>query len=558
MANKPEQNNHMQTQNNQTEAHNSLLKGSAWITAGSVFSRILGAIYIIPWISWLGAHYTSANAIYSKGYNVYSLLLVFSAAGIPGAISKQVAHYNSLNEYALGQKLFKQGLKIMALFGLVGALVLYVGAPLLSVVDFKTFQIDTRTIPLFRSLSFAILVIPVMSITRGFFQGYNDMAPSAISQFFEQLARVIYLLGATYLIMQVQKGNYVDAVTQSTFAAFIGALAGILVLVIIYMHRKKELDQLALQSANNLDISTSEIIRQIIHQAIPFIILDSGITVFQIFDQYSFYPMMRDFVVASRDQLDAYFAVFNFNAQKLVMIIVSLATALSLTVIPLLAGAHARKDIKGIREQINDGLELFLFVMFPAAFGMSALARPLYTLFYFQNDLGTWVLQFYSYIAVFLGLFTVLAAMLQGLYMNRLAIIYLVVGIGVKIVMQYPMIFLFKVFGPLIATGLGMVTTCGLMLWALYRSYHFNIGRLIRRTFAMVVFSVIMLIGVAIVVKLFSLVLNPSSRFATILPLVIGVLVGVAIYGYLVLKTQLADRILGSRVAGIRRRFGIK
>ncbi|MFD1671209.1 polysaccharide biosynthesis C-terminal domain-containing protein [Agrilactobacillus yilanensis] len=558
MANRPEQTENIQNQNNKNEAHNSLLKGSAWITAGSVFSRILGAIYIIPWITWLGSHYTSANAIFSKGYNVYSLLLVFSAAGIPGAISKQVAHYNSLNEYALGQKLFRQGLKIMALFGLIGALVLYLGAPLLSVVDFKTFEIDSRTIPVFRSLSFAILVIPVMSITRGFFQGYNDMAPSAISQFFEQLARVIYLLVATYIIMQVQKGNYVNAVTHSTFAAFIGALAGIAVLAWVYFRRKSQFDDLAAQSANNLDISTSEIIKQIIHQAIPFIILDSGITIFQIFDQYSFYPMMKDFVIATQDQLDAYFAVFNFNAQKLVMIVISLATALAMTAIPLLAGAHARKDVQGIREQINDTLELFLFVMFPAAFGMSALARPLYTLFYFQNDLGTWVLQFYSYVAIFLGLFTVLAAVLQGLYMNRMAIKYLVVGIITKIVLQYPMIFLFRVFGPLVATCLGMAVTCALMLRALYRAYQFNIGRLVRRTFAMAVFSVIMLVGVSLVVKVFSLFLNGNSRFATILPLTFGVLVGVAIYGYLALKTQLADRILGTRVARIRQRLKIK
>lgn len=556
MAQMPEQNDHKQTKQH-SQAHTSLLKGSAWITAGSVFSRVLGAIYIIPWISWLGTHAASANAIYSKGYNIYSLLLVFSAAGIPGAISKQVAHYNSLNEYALGQKLYRQGLKIMALFGLIGALVLYFGAPLLS-MDFKTFQVDSRTIPLFRSLSVALLIIPMMSITRGFFQGYNQMAPSAVSQFFEQLARVIYMLVATYYIMMVQKGSYISAVTQSTFAAFIGAVAGILVLVWFYMRQRQSFDDLAASSANSLTISTGEIIRQIIHQAIPFIILDSGITIFQIFDQYTFNPMMRDFEQLTKLQLDTYFAIFNFNAQKLVMIVISLASALSLTVVPLLAGAHARKDIQGIREQINDALELFLFVMIPASFGMSALARPLYTLFYYQSDLGTWILQFYSYVAIFLGLFTVLAAVLQGLYMNRMAIMYLVVGLVVKIVMQYPMIYFFRVFGPLIATFLGMAVTCVLMFHALYRMYHFNVGRLLRRTFAMMVFGLIMLIVVSLVVKLFGLFLSSTSRFATVFPLAFGVLIGMLIYIYLALKTHLADRILGPRVMVLRRYLHIK
>ncbi|MCH4170901.1 MAG: polysaccharide biosynthesis protein [Lactobacillus sp.] len=543
----------------QIDAHGSLLKGSAWITAGSVFSRVLGALYIIPWTIWMGADFQSGNAIFSKGYNVYSLFLVISAAGIPGAISKQVAHYNSLNEYALGQRLYRQGLKIMALFGFIGAVVLFFGAPIFSVVDIATWKIDTRTIPLYRALSFALLVIPVMSITRGFFQGYNEMAPSALSQFFEQLGRVIYMLLATFLIMRVQHGNYVSAVTQSTFAAFIGALCGIAVLVWYYLKRKPELDDLAAGSANAVDISTGEIIRQIIHQAIPFIILDSGITFFQIFDQYSFYPMMASVVNATQTQLDNYFAIFNFNAQKLVMIIISLATALSLTVVPLLSGAHARKDFKGIRKQINDALELFLFVMVPAAFGLSALAKPVYTLFYGANpDLDTYVLQFYCYLAIFLGLFTVLAAILQGLYMNKKAIMYLLVGFAVKAVMQYPMIALFKVFGPMIATCLGIVVTCGLMLRALDKLYGFNTGRLLRRSFGIVIFSTIMLIAVTIVVKIIAVLIDPNVRIYTIFPLGLGVITGVWIYALLTLKTKLADRILGPRVDILRRILKIK
>ncbi|MCD2257143.1 putative polysaccharide biosynthesis protein [Agrilactobacillus fermenti] len=568
MANSPEKISAQETAHTEDKpvqsSKSSLLKGSAWMTAGSIFSRVLGAIYIIPWTTWMGAHSSSANAIYSKGYNIYSIFLVISAAGIPGAISKQVAHYNSLNEYALGQRLFKQGMKIMALFGFVAALVMFFGAPILS-MDFGTFKVDQRTVPLFRSLSFALLLIPMMSITRGFFQGYNEMAPSALSQFFEQLGRVAYMLLLTYLIMRVGSGNYVSAVTQSTFAAFIGAITGIGILFWYYLKRKPNLDELAANSANEINISTGQIIREIIHQAIPFIILDSGTTFFQVIDQYTFPPMMRDFVNASQNTIDAMFAIFNFNANKLVMITVSLATALSLTVVPLLSGAHARKDIKGIQTQINDAVELFMFVMVPASFGMAALAHPLYVLFYNSGDLQSWaiplgtvVLQFYSYLAIFLGLFMVLASVLQGLYMNRKAMLYLGFGVITKIILQYPMIYFFRVFGPLVATLAGMTVACGFMFWALYRIYGFNLNRLLRRIFGIVIFATMMMIVVWLVVKGLYLFINPYSRFMTVIPLAFGVLVGIVIYGYLTLKFHLADRILGSRVAGIRRRLNIK
>ena len=75
-----------------------MIRGSAWMTAGSVFSRILGAIYVIPWRIWLGAAFLTANALFTKGYQIYSLFLIISTAGVPGAVSKQVARYNAMGE----------------------------------------------------------------------------------------------------------------------------------------------------------------------------------------------------------------------------------------------------------------------------------------------------------------------------------------------------------------------------------------------------------------------------------------------------------------------------
>ena len=64
-----------------------MLAGSTWMTAGSIFSRILGAIYIIPWSTWFASKYLPANALYVQGYNVYATLLIIAIAGIPSAIA---------------------------------------------------------------------------------------------------------------------------------------------------------------------------------------------------------------------------------------------------------------------------------------------------------------------------------------------------------------------------------------------------------------------------------------------------------------------------------------
>lgn len=97
------------------------LKGSAWMTFGSIASRILGALYIIPWYAWMGQYGNIANALTARSYNIYTIFILISTAGIPGAIAKQVAKYNALNEYGIGRKLFHKGLILMAILGVVSA-----------------------------------------------------------------------------------------------------------------------------------------------------------------------------------------------------------------------------------------------------------------------------------------------------------------------------------------------------------------------------------------------------------------------------------------------------
>lgn len=80
-----------------------LLKGSAWMTAGSIGSRLLGAVYTIPWVTWMGIHSNEANSLFAQGYNIYNLFLIVATAGIPAAVSRLVAQYNGENNYSMSQ-----------------------------------------------------------------------------------------------------------------------------------------------------------------------------------------------------------------------------------------------------------------------------------------------------------------------------------------------------------------------------------------------------------------------------------------------------------------------
>lgn len=545
-------NQHDTGHENRQNTKQKMITGSAWMTAGSITSRILGAIYVIPWVAWFGIYSNQANATYAQGYNIYSIFITIATAGIPSAISKMVAHYNGLHQVNMSRKLYRAGITVAVISGIVCAAIMMAGAPLFA-------RGDKNVIPVIRSLSWAILVIPWMSITRGYLQGYSWMAPSAMSQFVEQLFRVIYMLSATYLIMKLGSGNWVSAVTQSTFAAFVGAIGSVAVLGWSYVRHLGEMQQMEVDSRPlDNDVSAFRLILNIVYQAIPFIIIESGIIIFQLVDQYTFEPMMKAVGHFTHYQVDVVYALFSFNANKLYMIVISLASAMAVTAIPLLAEARVQDDQQGMREQIANILMLFYFIMVPASLGLSSLAQPIYTVFYRYDPAGVTMLQFASFISIALGLYTVAAAMMQGISENMRMMKYLLIGLVVKGILQFPLIWLFKGMGPLLATGLSMSVINYLILHSFNNEFQLPFHKMAKDTNQILFFSLIMYVVTTGFVMLINLFTSPYGRFSAALTMIFGVVIGGAIYAYLALKSHLADRLLGARVGIIRQKLHIK
>lgn len=533
------------------ESKQKMVRGSIWMTIGSVVSRLMGAIYVIPWYAWMGENAKVANNLFTKGYNIYALFLMIATAGIPAAIAKQISHYNSLNEYGLSKKLFKQTMYVMIGLGVAFAGIMYFAAPVLAAGE-------EELIPVMRALSVALLIFPCMSVIRGYFQGNHNMIPSAVSQIVEQFARVFYMLLATYVIMQVKKGNYADAVTQSTFAAFIGMLAAMAALVWFYQRDASRIKEMEAKSANKLEISTSKLLSDMMVEALPFIIIGSAITIFKIFDQYTFERIMLNLTDFTDRQVKELFSIFSANPDKLTMITISIATSLSITSLPLVTEAFTMKNRKGVAKLVSDNFQLFFFVMVPATVGMVILAEPLNTLFYEHDLLGSSVLIQACYVGIILGYYMLVSSTLQGLYENKKAMLFLGIGFIIKILLQYPLIWLFEVYGPLLATGIAFLVSAILTTREIHKITGFNFSLTARRTLLIMILTTVMALVASLVKWLMYLGLNPASKSQSFIIVMVVAGVGAAVYGYLGLKLRLADKLLGDRIAGIRRRLKIK
>ena len=530
-----------------------MARGSAWMTLGNVGSRLIGVIYILPWYYWMGSHGREANALFNMGYNVYALFLMISTAGIPAAIAKQVAHYNSKQQYELSHRLFKKALIFMGIVGLISAGIMYIASPALARMSGG----GAELIPIMRSLSAAILIFPCMSVIRGFFQGNQDMRPYAVSQLAEQVIRVFYMLLATFIIIKVMHGDYLKAVEQSTFAAFIGALASMAAL--IYFWKKAEV-QFEVQKEVSLPgelLDTKALIIDTIRQAIPFTIVGAGTTIYKLVDQMTYVHMMQSFTKFTKDELVAQMAVFGGNPDKLTMVVIGLATSMAFTSLPLVTEAVTQGKHRDLARLINNNFQLYALLMFPATFGMILLAYPLNTFFYEPDKLAAKVLIEACLSGLFVGLFMITSSTLQGMYYNKAAVKFFAVGIVIKFILQYPCILLFQIYGPLLSTTIGMAVSCYLNIRQLQQATKFNYKLTLRRILLITILTVMMLLAAAIAKVVFGLIFSPEHKMSTFLLCIPVAAVGGAVYLYLILKVGIAERLLGSSITRLRQKLRI-
>ena len=538
----------------QNDQQAQMLRGTAWMTASNFISRLLGAAYIIPWYIWMGKYGPQANGLFTMGYNIYAWFLLISTAGVPVAVAKQVAKYNTRGQADHSFALIRGFLKFMGILGLGFAILMYLLSPVFANLSGG----GKELIPIMQSLSWAVLIFPSMSVIRGFFQGFNNMKPYAISQIAEQVIRVIWMLLTTFFIMKIGSGDYVQADTQSTFAAFIGMLASLLVLF-YYLGKTGLLSSILKKQEGSEGIDTRALLIDTIREAIPFIITGSAIQLFQIVDQMTFINVMSWFTDYSQKQLLVMFSYFSANPNKITMILIAVATSIGGVGIPLLTENYVKGDLKAAGKLVQDNLTMLLAFLLPATIGAVAVAKPLYTVFYGQPDslaLGLFIVAMLQ--TVVLGLYTVLSPMIQALFQNRKAIRYFLYGVVVKLVLQIPFILVFRSYGPLLSTTIALLVPIVLMYREIQSITQFNRTIVFKRTLLGSILTVVMLLGVLIAGLILGWIFSPNGRVSSMIYIIVIGGSGVAIYGALGLWLRYFDRFIGGQAARLRQKFRIK
>lgn len=527
---------------------NSFIQGAFIATFGIVISKILGMVYVIPFYSIIG---DQGGALYGYAYSIYSIFLGISQAGIPLAISKIISEYNVLGYYDAKRRAFKLGKKTLMLLGIICFVIMFLFAGVLAdiiignVTGGNTKEDVTFVI---RVISTAVLVVPLLSIYRGYLQGHKYIAPTSVSQVLEQIVRVFIIIFGSYAALKIFNLSLTTTVGIAVFSATAGALCSYFYLVFKVRKNKKVLEKETLK-VDEPKITDKEIIQKILIYAFPFIMIDVFKSLINSVDVFMLVKVLVNGIGYTTAQAETIMSVVSTWGLKINMIIVSISTGLMVSLIPNLTSSFVKNDMVDVRKKINQTLQWLLFFTLPMTFGLSVLAKPVWTVFYGVSEYGPSVYQYYVFVALATTLFTVSITTLQLLKEYKRVFFGLLTGLLTNALLNIPLLYGFHkmglpaYYGSITSTILGYLACSFMSLHYIGKKYQVNYEDTLKKVFNIILVTLIMVI--TLLLLKYIIPFNSTSRMINILIIIGYVIVGACVYFGIMFKTKLIYNIFG-------------
>ena len=413
----------------------SFVNGALITTIGIVITKILGILYVIPFHAIIGE---AGGALYGYAYTIYLLFMSLSSAGIPLAISKIVSEYQTLGYYNIKKRAFVLGKRIALVLGIISFMIIMVFAPLLAkavmgdVVGGNTVQDIAFVI---RVIGTAILVVPVLSIYRGYFEGHRFMSAPSLSQVLEQLVRVLIIIFGSLISIKYLNLDLTTSVGVALFGATLGALVSYIYLVDKLFKNKSKFDTKA-RDVNEPYVSDKAIIKKIVVYAFPFIMIDIFKSLYNYIDMFTVVKGLVDYAKYNAVEAETVYSILSTWGAKFNMIVLSISSGVVVSLIPNLTESIVKKEQQQVNRKIVQALSILLYLTIPITFGISFLSEAIWTLFYGESVYGSSVLSYYIFVGLFTGLFTTAVTVLQTLKDYKAVFISLIVGVLIKFILN--------------------------------------------------------------------------------------------------------------------------
>lgn len=396
---------------------NFLVQGSILAIAG-VATKVIGLIYRIPLNNIAG---NEGMGYYSAAFSIYTVALMLTSYSLPLAVSKLVSERIGKGQYKNAYKVFREALAFALVAGGFVSLLIFFGADFIASM---LLSMDMCAYSL-RVLAPCILIVALLGVFRGFFQGTGSMVPTAISQILEQIVNAIASVAGAYMLLQAGKNvakkmhddsySYSYAAAGGTIGTVAGAFFALLLLLAIFFAYKKIFKKQMRKDRTKEDERYGMILKILIATIIPVILSATVYNISDLLDTAIFNKIMV-FQGYEKAEYASLLGMFSGKFTTLINVPTSVASALASSLIPALvmtAQSGSRKQIHG---KIFTVVRFTMLISIPCAVGFFVLAKPILDVLFTRDNVeAAWMLQLGAISVVFFSLSTVTTAVIQGL-----------------------------------------------------------------------------------------------------------------------------------------------
>lgn len=529
----------------------SFLAGAAISTIGIIICKVIGLIYVIPFYAIIGV---AGGALYSYAYSIYNMFLNLATSGIPVAMSKVVSEYNAKGYYNTKERTFKIGLKVIGVLCVTIFILLFAFAPQIAYLiigDVKGGNTIEDVAFVIRVISTAILVVPFLSVSKGYLQGHKIMSVSSVANILEQLVRVVVILAGSYLALNVFHQTTSVAVGVAVFGATVGAIVAYLYVRNKIKKNKKELNKDAVITNVEKKITTKQIAKKIVFYALPFVaisVIQSGFTMVDVFTVVKSLVSLGYSTTISENVL----SVIATWGSKLNMIVMSIATGIIMSLIPTIASYYAVKKYKDVNLKINEAISTLVLITIPLAVGLSFMGADVWTVFYGYNELNISIFKLLILSQITLSICSVMVNTNQTLNNTKANIIGLGLSLIAKIALNIPFMKLFSAIGieayyAPIALNIIIDTLCSIYLaYVIKKQTNISYFKSVKTIIKVTLCTAIMILSLMILN--FIVPMTSHSRIIAILQLLIYGVAGIIVYFYVAYKSKTLDEVFGKEM----------
>lgn len=458
---------------------NLFVTGVVVLTIANLLVKIIGVALKVPLdiifnpANIPDAEKGAAMGFYTSAYDVYVWLYMISTAGLPVAISMMVSESRAKGNLREPKKIFKMTLWLLASVGFVGTCIMIFGSRFIANNIYNLSGLEYALC----AIAPTLLFICISAAIRGYFQGYQIMTPSAISEIIESFGKLIFGVAFAYIAMNLlpadlvilgdgTKGKYAIAAALTILGLTLGVGISLIYLFIKKARFKEEPYNEEFLRPDSFDMpvrSNKQILKTLVVIAVPITISASVMSFTNMLDGVIISNTMQSVYGYSENAVTGIIGLFKTHVVTLFNMPPALIYPISGSIVPYLSGMIAKGDKQKVNKLMNSSLRVATMIALPCALGLSVLSNPIILLFFgnsFNPDkCNTPALLSIQALAVFfVGMLAMTTSILQAHKHERKPIISMLAGGAVKIFSSWFLIGKIEMYGAPIGTLLCYIT----------------------------------------------------------------------------------------------------